>query len=77
MNQSALKYLVTTIKIAFFYRVALIGGHTVYKIDDTDIIPIANDQDFARMNSPDEAKYRWIFDCIICLHFVSNCLLNR
>jgi len=35
----------------------LIGGHTIYKIDDTDIIPIATDQDFARMNNPDEAKY--------------------
>ncbi|XP_066936633.1 polyphosphoinositide phosphatase-like [Clytia hemisphaerica] len=42
-------------------RVALIGGHTIYKIDDTDIIPIANDQDFARMNSPNEAKYLRIF----------------
>lgn len=42
----------------FFCRVALIGGHTIFKIDDTDIIPIANDQDFARMNNnPDEAKY--------------------
>ena len=39
------------------FRVALIGGHTIYKIDDTDIIPIANEQTRSRIGNPDEAKY--------------------
>lgn len=43
-------------------KVALIGGHAVYKIDDTEIIPIANEQARSKMNSnTDEVKYMRIF----------------
>ena len=42
-------------------RVALIGGHAVYKIDDTEIIPIATEQSRSKVNNPDEAKYMRIF----------------
>eukprot|EP00794_Sanderia_malayensis_P000047 gene47-641_t len=42
-------------------RVALIGGHTIYKIDDTVMIPIPNDQAKVKFSNPDEAKYLRIF----------------
>ncbi len=37
-------------------RVALIGGHAIYKIDDTVMIPIANDQAKIKFSNPDETK---------------------
>ncbi|XP_057307626.1 polyphosphoinositide phosphatase-like [Hydractinia symbiolongicarpus] len=42
-------------------RVALIGGHTIYKVDDVDVIPIANEQAKAKMGNPDETRYLRIF----------------
>ena len=42
-------------------KVALIGGHAIYKIEDTDIIPIANEQARSKLNNPDEVKYMRIF----------------
>lgn len=42
-------------------RVAVIGGHTIYKIDDTDIIPIALENNKAKIGNPDEAKYLRMF----------------
>ncbi|XP_065648224.1 polyphosphoinositide phosphatase isoform X2 [Hydra vulgaris] len=49
------------ILIAKRRRVALIGGHAIYKIDDTAIIPIANEQAKSKMTNPDEQKYLRIF----------------
>ena len=40
----------------FLNRVALIGGHAIYKIDDTAILPIANEQARSKMGNPDEQK---------------------
>lgn len=54
--QSKVHSLLQFLTHFFFDRVALIGGHTIYKIDDTDIIPIANEQARSRMNNPDEAR---------------------
>jgi len=42
-------------------RVALIGGHTLYKIDDTVMIPIANEQARSKFSNPDETRYLRIF----------------
>ena len=36
---------------------AIIGGHTIYKIDDTDIIPIAHENNKTKIGNPDEAKW--------------------
>ena len=38
------------------FRVALIGGHTIYKIDDTVMIPIANEQARIKFSNPDETR---------------------
>ena len=35
---------------------ALIGGHTLYKIDDTVMIPIANEQARSKFSNPDETR---------------------
>eukprot|EP00795_Rhopilema_esculentum_P017479 gene17479-9088_t len=40
-------------------RVALIGGHTIYKIDDTVMIPIANEQARIKFSNPDETSYSY------------------
>ena len=42
--------------LIFFSRVAIIGGHTIYKIDDTDTIPIAHENNKTKIGNPDEAK---------------------
>lgn len=42
-------------------RVALIGGHTIYKIDDTVMIPIATEQARIKFSNPDETRYLRIF----------------
>ena len=39
-----------------FFRQAQIGGHSIYKIEDTKLIPIANELVRQRFQRPDEAK---------------------
>lgn len=39
-----------------FFRQAQIGGHSIYKIEDTKLIPIANELVKQKFQHPDEAK---------------------
>ena len=39
-----------------FLRQAQIGGHSIYKIEDTKLIPIANELVKQKFQHPDEAK---------------------
>ncbi|XP_072036306.1 LOW QUALITY PROTEIN: polyphosphoinositide phosphatase-like [Amphiura filiformis] len=42
-------------------RVAIIGGHTIYKIEDTSMVYIPNDECTGKVPHPDESRYVKIF----------------
>lgn len=42
--------------LEYFFREAQIGGHSIYKIEDTKLIPIANELVRQKFQHPDEAK---------------------
>jgi predicted RNA binding protein YcfA (HicA-like mRNA interferase family) len=41
-----------------FYRQAQIGGHTIYKIEDTRMLSIPNEAVIQKYQHPDESRYR-------------------
>ena len=51
--------------LLFFFRQAQIGGHSIYKIEDTKLIPIANELVTQKFQHPDEAK-------LVTLPFLNN-----
>ena len=52
--------------LEYFFREAQIGGHNIYKIEDTKLIPIANELVRQKFQHPDETK----------LVAISNALLS-
>ena len=62
--------LVSLIQVNFSFRVATIGGHTVYKIEDTMIYPI--NLPGSKPTHPDESK--WVSNK--CYNNLSNCEHN-
>lgn len=50
-----LLFLALSIYFGFIYSVATIGGHVLYKIEDTMIYPIM--QQGSKPSHPDESKY--------------------
>ena len=43
------------------FRVAIIGGHTIYKVEDTSMVYIPNDACTGRVQHPDEARFVGIY----------------
>lgn len=52
-------------------KMADIGGHSIYKIEDTSMIYIPNDS--VRVTHPDEARYCLVPPCIRVLNTKRSC----
>jgi len=47
-------------------RVAVIGSHTIYKVEGTSLIYIPNDKSFKQLNS-EEQRYIAVYHPVLCL----------